>query len=625
MNRRENSSMVLSVCPPCKRVPTASSAERGADSWRIRSLTIGLGLALCVAPSRAGPSSGDDDSAPARLRVLPPSTADVVRRAFGRAEPLLRLTRARIFPKRVEATVCAGAGCRLLVLTYPSPKCGGFVAGPWCVRTKGEALPPEHQSALRRALAGDAITKVWKTSSQASKSSPEDPRRPQTAPKPEATNALAYLLAVLYLIAPLGLGWGAGRLLRRRRKRGYRSGWAAVAFIGGFVALALLLVPFVRLALWDLLSLAVLLGAGAYVGASDTSKRWDRRNLALMAGSTLFSLLFVELALRWLVAPAPAFLKARDLTIMRDKHFVDDWAMIYPGTYPKQFRRLIEVPPDTRWRVIHVGDSMVYGVGTAKPKRFTSLLQGRVPHAAHLNAGVPGSGTDFHYLVIKRWLARMKAHHVVHYVFPTNDLVELDRPHEVCDDGSLLIYGRTGLTARCQRPPYDPTSLRARYFRSLYRRPAPYPLLVATSVSSLARHLCALQMRFRHRSHKHSHAHAIRHFTRIMRESQKLSRTQGVAYSIIILPDRRNLERFSRSKRARERTPHQDVVRICRKIAPRVFNAWDALLPLVRKHGGSRYFVDDIHFSAAGHRVMADWLGRRLAGTPGFGPARRAR
>jgi len=533
----------------------------------------------------------------------------------------MRLARARIFPTRVEATVCANARCRLVVLTYPSPKCGGFVAGPWCVRTKGKALPLAHEAALRRALAGDTIAKVWKTRSAPSRSSPPDPPGPRFEPEPGATNALAYLFAVLYLIVPLGLGWGGGRLLRRRRNRGYQSRWAAVAFIGGFVALALVLVPFVRLALWDLVSLAGLLGTGAYVGASDMSKRWDRRNLALMAGSTLVSLLFVEVALRWLVAPAPAFVKARDLTIMRDRRLDDDWAKIYPGTYPKRFRRLIKAPPDTRWRVIHVGDSMVYGVGTAKPKRFTSLLDGRIPRAAHHNAGVPGSGTDFHYLVIRRWLAHMKADHVVHYVYPTNDLVELDRPHEVCDRGSLLIYGKSGLRARCQRPPHDPTSLLAPYSRSLDRRPAPYPLLVATSFSSLARHLCALRLRFRLRLHRHSHPRAIRHFTRIMQQSQKLSRAQGVAYTIVVLPDRRDLERFSRSSRARKRPHHHEIVRICREITPRVLSAWDALLPVVRKHGGGRYFADKIHFSAAGHRVVADWLGRRLAGTPGFGPA----
>lgn len=76
-----------------------------------------------------------------------------------------------------------------------------------------------------------------------------------------------------------------------------------------------------------------------------------------------------------------------------------------------------------------------------------SLLRGP-SGTAQVNVGVPGTGPDFHYLVIRRWTRRLRFHHVVQYVFPANDLVNLETPHETCRGGLLLRYGRAARAVR---------------------------------------------------------------------------------------------------------------------------------------------------------------------------------
>jgi hypothetical protein len=68
--------------------------------------------------------------------------------------------------------------------------------------------------------------------------------------------------------------------------------------------------------------------------------------------------------------------------------------------------------PPAPVRVLHVGDSMVAAIELRPTERFVSLLGG-VPGTAHVNAGVVGTGPDFHSLVIHRWTRRLPFQHVV--------------------------------------------------------------------------------------------------------------------------------------------------------------------------------------------------------------------
>src|SRR5205814_1109215 len=75
-------------------------------------------------------------------------------------------------------------------------------------------------------------------------------------------------------------------------------------------------------------------------------------------------------------------------------------------------------------RVLHVGDSLVAGTGVAPADAFPAVLGRAQPGVAHVNAGIPGTGTDYQLLLLREWLARLRADVVVHYVF-SNDVDEL--------------------------------------------------------------------------------------------------------------------------------------------------------------------------------------------------------
>jgi hypothetical protein len=575
-------------------------------------LALALSSCLFTAPG-AAPTAHPAD------RVLTPDSARILRQALQRAKPHLQLRGARLQPYHVDLTLgLPGGGSASLRLSHPGPGCRGYQAGPWCVVEGSPALGNSERAALKRALAGDRLDAVWKrrdrNDSRSRRASTLETRPPPDA-KPLPGGAKAAALALLFIALPLALGWGAGRAGRRLRGCGARSRWLLAALLLAAVVVGATLPWVATVAPWDLIAALLLLVWGLWIGLRDPALRWDRKNLALTAGSTTLSLLLMELLLRWLAPAPPGFAPPAGLIRMRDREVRSDWATLYPDAYPGEFARLTRAARAARVRVLHVGDSMVAAFEVRQSQRFVSLLDGPAG-TAHVNAGVQGTGPDFHYLVIRRWTRRLRFHQVVQYVFPANDLIDLETPHETCPGGLLLRYGSGPPRARCAKPPEDPFSAWSRYRSAWRARPCPYPVLAAAGFSVLARHLCGLRLRRLLLRSPLDANRAMTRLARILRTTRALLNARGVAYTVVVLPYRGTLA--DRSHRRLSRSADAEVLALVRRLSIRTLDASKALRDPVRRQGPAPFFADDIHFNARGCRLVADWLKRRLAGTPGF-------
>lgn len=102
------------------------------------------------------------------IRVLPPSAAPALERAFERSEPRLVIEHATIGVDRVDARICPqGDGergaCFSIHLGDPLSGCDRRRVGPWCL-SYPEGLPddPKLVEALESALARDEQADFWK-------------------------------------------------------------------------------------------------------------------------------------------------------------------------------------------------------------------------------------------------------------------------------------------------------------------------------------------------------------------------------------------------------------------------------------------------------------------------------
>ncbi|MFH2008627.1 MAG: SGNH/GDSL hydrolase family protein [bacterium] len=589
---------------------------------RTQSLRLAGGLAIAIAATSGSPAWAQDGKA----YRLPPRAGKVLERAFQRA-PELVLKGARIEPDRVTARVCRETQCFSLTLDRPAASCPGLSAGPWCVGWSGPAPPIPVLNALRRALGPDRLTDVWV---RAGPSRPAQVRPPPKPPTPRSpvgipqealggfsSDTIAYLVALIYLVFPLGFGALLGLGLRRYRPGRFASRWAALGLLLGPALLMALPASQLRAGFWDLLLLSLLLGAGLWFGAHPAARRMDPRSLAVVGIASLIGLVILELGVRWLLPTPPTFPPARQAklipTVVRwSAEDAKTWAYVYPDQYPDAFARLTREAGGKRYRFAHVGDSMVAGSFVARQLRFTARLARLDPGVAHLNGGAPGTGSDFHFMLIKAWVSRVPIDHVVQYVFVGNDLVDVDQPYAACDDGPILRYDRGRAEPRCPTPRWGKSVTRL-----LYSGPAPYPLRVATSFSHAARHIYALLWRVGRGQlfYRPPIDQSWRRFEMSLQATRDLLRNKRLRHTLVLLPYRAHLERSQTLDKV-ERRVRPRTREICRRLGVRTLDAWDLFLPLVRKHGSRRYFINDppgdVHFSPEGHAVLAQWLATRL-------------
>src|SRR4029077_20527712 len=96
-------------------------------------------------------------------------------------------------------------------------------------------------------------------------------------------------------------------------------------------------------------------------------------------------------------------------------------------------------PAATR-RVLHIGDSMVFGVDIPRDQTFTADLEKLEPGVQHINGGISGMAPDDYLVVLRSWIARHQIELAVIYLFEGNDLNGLDSPHPCSNWQPILSY-----------------------------------------------------------------------------------------------------------------------------------------------------------------------------------------
>lgn len=128
-------------------------------------------------------------------------------------------------------------------------------------------------------------------------------------------------------------------------------------------------------------------------------------------------------------------------------------------------------------RVVHVGDSIVYGLGLTPGMSLPHFLQGMDPGRVHVSRAIPGLGTDVLARVAEAALPQTDL--LVFYIFGGNDVMEIGLGLPCCPEGVVeLASGRR----RCETA--RPQSV---WRDTLYRSPPPLALRVAAEISQAAR------------------------------------------------------------------------------------------------------------------------------------------
>jgi len=438
----------------------------------------------------------------------------------------------------------------------------------------------------------------------------------------------APLIGLALCVAPLLVGLLGGVWLRRRygRRR--------------LVAALLLSLPpavclwvahrFWLVGIFDALIYGGLLGLGLCIG--HLAGRLSRVGFALALVSTLGAVAVGEAATRRLLPPPQEFPPAELMHfLLPSEHRTRVWdphrsvgrpsetacRAIYGEAWPRselvqpvRFPRAVAPRPGVRRTVLHVGDSMVFGVSVREGESFPELIEQQEPDTTHINGGIPGVGPDAYYAVTRSWLRVTTPDVVVFHLFVGNDVVDLDVPYTCCAFRSLLTYPPGQAPAlRCPTPRgLGPAAASFRYY--VENSPVPYALRVTTGVSTMSAHLTtAIARRMAPVvPPPDDFDRKLDAILRALRDELAARRSRLV---VSILPLRSAL--LDPDPRATTAwADHERMRRSAEALGIPVVDSWDLFAGAVQRSGDDAWFVprqpNDPHLNAAGNRLLADWL-----------------
>jgi hypothetical protein len=463
------------------------------------------------------------------------------------------------------------------------------------------------------------------------------------------------MAAALAALPPV-LGMGVGLLLRQAYGRRFTGLFFAVCLLVLpmlLAVVAVLLVPVVGI--WDALLEGFLVGAGLAIAAHRAFA--SRIDVGLMGVSLLTALLVSEGICRSFLPPPPAFATAGGPHLLlaeavragtqahswefRSKEIVCSalYDERYPGILDVSGEADIVTPrsfaprADATRRVLHIGDSMVFGFGVARDQVFTAGLERLEPGIQHVNAGIPGTAPDAYLSVLRRWLALREFDTVVMHLFEGNDVDSIDDRYPCCDWQPLLDYDHGRPRLRCTEP--LAVDLRKAGWTWLrYNSPPPYLVRALMPYSHAAGHVAAAvvnSMAYMPRGGHQPVGIALAHLESIVRSARDELRERNIAFVVVVLPSRERVEDPGR------RAYHgPEILDLCRRLGVAALDPFDRLRDQLGR--GERVFLpmaNDPHFSAAGHAALASWLHEvlRVEGTewrrwnrsePAHGRPRRA-
>lgn len=434
------------------------------------------------------------------------------------------------------------------------------------------------------------------------------------------------LVGLATVLVPLAIGAVLASVVRRalgRRPRGVVV--TLLALVVPVVAAVACIVWHPVVGFWDAATEGALVGIGFVAAAHGVFANGDRL-ASIVAGGAL-GLLLVELGARWFLPPPPRFPTSAGVHFfladaIRASRQHQGWdfrsrELACTVVYGARYRGMLDlgdesevrfpsryVPrPDAARRELHVGDSLVFGLGVARDATFTAALEVMEPTTEHVNAGIPGLAPDAYLAVLEAWTAGRRFDVVTMYLFEGNDLRDLDGPYPCCGFATLLTYDDGGARLRCATPtPFDAAASGFEWLR--YNSPPPYVVRTLVDDSAAAAHVAAALVGMGQRyslTSTSSEAERRAHLATILRTARDELARGGTAFRVVVFPS--NPEAGGESPRE-----HGELIALVTALGIPVLDASDVLRDAVAAHREIFLRPFDPHFNPAGHRLVADWI-----------------
>lgn len=544
--------------------------------------------------------------------------------------------------------VCPASGdaCADLRLSAPSATCAGDRVGPWCLTLVAGGLDPELSKDIRSAFRGMSRD-VWRQPEKVG-GTPDpvvrvfDPGWVALVPRSNAerqaldvdarvlagqirsgedakseaasltvADVVRYGLALLLSLGALLSGVGISACVLRRFPSARLAACVGKGALLVLLPLAVgwLLPRVIPLSPSNGIYFAVLAVLGEFIGVAVVHGTFERKTSLLFIVASIVFFVLLEGGVRLLLPPPPVLPRSvmASLLLPVDYRTPDlDGRMraLYPALFPDELRLRIGRGPAQGRATLHVGDSMVFGPSVADEVKFTTLLDKEDAPNRHINAGFASTGPDFDLLLLRQWLPRIHPDKVVLYLFPANDLEDLNLDYPWCNDGPLADFDAPdGPRSRC---PDGPSVATGSYLD------IPFAIRVTADFSALARHVCGLIWRLgNHESW--TREMLWKRLEATLKAIQVLVAREGGLLVAVVLPERRELEGLTE---VLEQTDRKGFLDVLARLGIPALDPWETLSEAVRTRGSEALFVNDppgdCHFGPAGHRLMADWLRARL-------------
>jgi hypothetical protein len=437
-----------------------------------------------------------------------------------------------------------------------------------------------------------------------------------------ARMGIGLALALNYVVAPLAmgafLGWGMARF------RGGRvgSGWALATGVALPTAVCLVLPgAWFLVGVWDAWFLLTLASIGWLVTGHCVAVKWGRKEAGLLLVSLLVGAGAVEGGYRLLAAPAPGYmpLPPSSVQLFLQPTWItecggrEETELPFPDLYPLSHQERVPAQKGRPHAILHVGDSMIWGNPSPDSITYVGLLDATDSQASHINAGMPGTGPDYQYLLVSNWVQKVPVDAVVVHFTGTGDLRDMDLDHCFCGGGPILSYLDDGVAVNCPTP-----LTTANYSSRFLLSPPPYFLRVLAASSLTAQGLCAAIRRAQSGSLGKEEGGEVRErVVRVFATMRKELARRNIALVVVRVPDRWEVDALRRNPAY---IPDDALVKQLREAGVTVLEPQPALVEAVGRAPQAAWFRHDVpqdaHFGVAGHAFMARWLQQELAVWP---------
>ncbi len=276
------------------------------------------------------------------------------------------------------------------------------------------------------------------------------------------------------------------------------------------------------------------------------------------------------------------------------------------GELARVFPRPVPSRPGTSRRVLHIGDSMVFGANVPRDQTFTVRLDELEPDVQHLNGGISGMAPDDYLAVLRRWVEEQPVDLAIMYLFAGNDLIGMDAPHPCSAWQSILTYDDGNARLRYPSTPQTEHGLGVQWL--VYNSPLPFLLRTAIAGgSATAAFVGAAFDAWVSQVAWNRGGDQVEHLEAILRSARDELRERQIGFLVVVLPKAGTigipdgatdyLARHVRDIIARLGIPGLDASDV---IAESLARGEHPIQP------------DGSHFNEEGHRLIAAWLHARL-------------